>query len=83
MSIVIKGNRIGSADVIDVDIVECGFPRHVGIVRVGEEIRQWVDGFNRAYMHDVRCDWGDGYVEVTVALTGAVSATECKRVNLS
>ena len=80
MSIMIKGSRIGQADVVDIDIVEGGCPRHVGIVRVGDEIRQWVDGFNRSYMHEVHCNWDANHVDITVCLNGTVSATESARV---
>lgn len=82
MGISIKGQRIGQADVIDIDIVECGLPRHIGIVRVGNEKRQWVDGYKPIYDHDVTCEWGDDYVDVTVSLRGAVNAIEAKHVAL-
>lgn len=80
MSIMIKGSRIGQADVVDIDIVEGGCPRHIGLVRVGDEIRQWVDGFNRSYMHDVHCNWDESHVDITVNVSGAVSATESARI---
>lgn len=83
MGISIKGQRIGAADVIDIDVSACGAPRHIGVVRIGGEERRWVDGYHPSYNHDVSLTYGDGWCDVTVTLTGAVRESEMRRVALS